>query len=107
MFDIPADIMQETVVVHPVLSKNAYGQSIYGDDGADTGYLEAGYRTVIDAQGEELVVNLLGIFGATCTIQVGYEITWNSRRYRAINVEVYRIAGVDHHVEIDFQSVAR
>lgn len=101
----PNDLMFDTVYVQPCVGESGYGP-IFGVEFEELCSLEPGFKSVTDAKGNVVVASLSGIFRAECAIKVNDEISYETKRFRAVNVALMRLEGIGHHVEIDFASVA-
>ena len=102
----PADQMHESVTIHARTGVTGYGEPAFAADVEESWYLEPGFKVITDRQGEEVTASLFGIGPADSALSVGDEITWETRRYRAIDVQPVRFEGAAHHTEAYFGSVA-
>lgn len=101
----PESVMTEIVQVWSKAGHSAYGV-VTGYSVDEQWYLEPGNKIAVNATGEEVVCNLFGIGAEDTVLEVGSEIVWDERRYRAVDVQKMRPGGVTHHVEAYFLSVA-
>jgi hypothetical protein len=99
----PVSEMHETASVRPTAGQGAYGP-VYGTAFGINCYLEPGFRRVTNERGEEVVASLFGVFPATSSLSAGDELTWNDRRYIAVDVQPMSFGGSPDHVEAYFTS---
>lgn len=86
------------------LGNSAYGPAFGNAVDADC-YLEPGNRRAVNANGQDTLCNLFGIFAASTDIAVGDEVAWSGQRYEVVDVQQLRPGGVVSHIEALMRSV--
>jgi len=95
-----ARLLKESVEVKPVGGVNAYGP-FFGTPYTELCWAQRGFKRITNAQGQEIVVTLLLFFAPTTNAKtIGDEITYDSRRYEAVEVLPITVRGVLHHYEV-------
>jgi plastocyanin len=97
--------MRETITITPRAGQSAFGPT-FGSSTTSAAYLEPTSKRFLDAKGQEMAATLWGCLPAGSTIEVGDTVTWDSRRYEVIGVDVLRDMGRTHHIEIYLKSSA-
>lgn len=91
-------IYTDTISVEPRQGSSAYGPK-FGTAVIYQARIEQVQRRVTNANGQEVVANLLALVEPKASIAAGDRVTYNGGRYEVVSAEPLRCWKSVHHVE--------
>ncbi len=98
-------IMCDTLAITPKAGNGAYGP-VYGKAYTANAYVEAGFKRVVNKDGQEVVASLFAICAPSFAGHVGDKVSFGGSTYEIVDAQPFKEGARVHHVEVYMASIA-
>mgnify|MGYP005845747247 CR=1 FL=1 len=104
MMGIPKEQLTEVINIEPYLGNTAYGAT-FGSPVTLLGYVEFGFKKVVDNKGEEVIANALFFLPADYAPKTQDVLVYAGNDYQIIDCQPILTSGKVHHYEVYAKSM--